>query len=62
LTCGFVAEIAVRIAQELFDYLDAPVTRVGTLNTPVGYAPSLEEAILPNPKKVLKAILDVAEY
>jgi len=62
LTCGFGAEIAARIAQELFDYLDAPVTRVGALDTPVGYAPSLEEATLPGPKKVLKAILDVAEY
>ncbi len=62
LTCGFGAEIAARVAQELFDYLDAPVTRVGALDTPVGYAPSLEEAILPSPKKVLKAILEVAEY
>ncbi len=62
LTCGFGAEIAARVAQELFDYLDAPVTRVGALDTPVGYAPTLEEAILPSPKKVLKAILDVAEY
>ncbi|HEU4435906.1 MAG TPA: transketolase C-terminal domain-containing protein, partial [candidate division Zixibacteria bacterium] len=62
LTCGFGAEIAARVAQELFDYLDAPVTRVGALDTPVGYAPTLEEAILPSPKKVLKAIMDVAEY
>jgi 2-oxoisovalerate dehydrogenase E1 component len=62
LTCGFGAEIAARVAQELFDQLDAPVRRVAALDTPVAYAPELEEAILPQPADILNAILDTARY
>jgi 2-oxoisovalerate dehydrogenase E1 component len=62
LTCGFGAEIAARISEELFEYLDAPVTRVGAMDTPVAYAPELEEAILPQTDDLLKAIEKVAEY
>ncbi|MGB7217470.1 MAG: dehydrogenase E1 component subunit alpha/beta [Vicinamibacterales bacterium] len=62
LLCGFGAEIAARVAGELFQYLDAPVARVGALNTPVAYAPDLEEAILPQPADVLKAIRETARY
>ena len=62
LTCGFGAEIAARISQELFDYLDAPVTRVASLDCPVAYAPVLEEAILPGSADVLKAIRKIVAY
>jgi 2-oxoisovalerate dehydrogenase E1 component len=60
--CGFGAEIAARIAGELFEHLDAPVRRVGALNTPVAYNPDLEEAILPQSSDVLKAIRETARY
>jgi 2-oxoisovalerate dehydrogenase E1 component len=62
LTCGFGAEIAARISEELFDYLDAPVRRVAALDCPVAYAPVLEERILPGTSDVLKAIKAQAEY
>jgi len=62
LSWGYGAEIAARISSELFEYLDAPVRRVGALDTFVGYAPTLEEAILPQSADVLKAIVEVNGY
>jgi 2-oxoisovalerate dehydrogenase E1 component len=62
LTCGFGAEIAARIAGELFQYLDAPIKRVGALDAPVAYSPELEEAILPQTHDILKAIKDTVSY
>ncbi|MBI4460678.1 MAG: dehydrogenase E1 component subunit alpha/beta [Acidobacteria bacterium] len=60
LAWGFGAEIAARIADELFDHLDAPVKRVGALDTFVGYHPNLEKAILPQAsdlENVMRALL-----
>ncbi|CAN5855315.1 dehydrogenase E1 component subunit alpha/beta [soil metagenome] len=62
LTCGFGAEIAARIGEELFEHLDAPVKRVAALDTPVAYCPDLEEVILPQSADVLKAIIQTARY
>jgi 2-oxoisovalerate dehydrogenase E1 component len=62
LTCGFGAEIAARIGEELFGELDAPVTRVAAMDCPVAYCPDLEEAILPQSADVLAAIKSLAAY
>jgi len=62
LTCGFGAEIAARVAAELFDELDAPVRRVGALDCPVAYSPILEEAILPQATDILRAIRETATF
>ena len=62
LTCGFGAEIAARIADELFGELDAPVRRVAAMDCPVAYSPDLERAILPQSADVLKAIQQTARY
>ncbi|MEP7116358.1 MAG: dehydrogenase E1 component subunit alpha/beta, partial [Acidobacteriota bacterium] len=62
VTCGFGAEIAARIGDELFDDLDAPVKRVGAMDCPVAYYPDLEEAILPQTSDVLAAIRKLAAY
>jgi 2-oxoisovalerate dehydrogenase E1 component len=62
LTCGFGAELAARIASDLFEHLDAPVRRVAAIDCPVAYAPDLEEEILPQAADVLAAIRDTAAY
>jgi pyruvate dehydrogenase E1 component beta subunit len=53
---GFGAEIAARIAEDCFDHLDAPVTRVGGLNVPMPYARVLELQCIPDEHDVLAAV------
>jgi 2-oxoisovalerate dehydrogenase E1 component len=62
LSFGYGAEIAARVADELFEHLDAPVRRVAALDTFVGYAPQLEDAILPQVADVAKAISELHSY
>ncbi len=59
---GYGAEIAARIADELFEYLDAPVRRIGALDTFVAYHPVLENAILPQVEDVLTGIRELSRY
>jgi pyruvate dehydrogenase E1 component beta subunit len=53
------SEIAFKVQKDAFDYLDAPVKRVTSLDTPMAYAPTLVEAYLPNKDKVIKAVKEV---
>jgi 2-oxoisovalerate dehydrogenase E1 component len=59
---GIGAEIAARVADELFEWLDGPVRRVASLDTWVAYAPSLEDATLPRTEDVIEALVELAEY
>lgn len=56
---GFAGEISAIINEDMFDLLDAPVVRVGALNTPVPFAPVLEQYYLPNSKDIIKAIKEI---
>ena len=62
ISWGYGAELAARIADELFEDLDAPVKRIGSMDTFVAYQPVLEAAILPQPDDILKAIVDLKAY
>ena len=63
LTQGFGAEIAAFIAEHCFQYLDAPVMRLGALDVAaVPYADNLEDAVLPNDKKVYDALKELAQF
>ena len=62
LSFGIGAEVAARIADELFPWLDGPVRRVAALDTWVAFSPQLEKAILPQADDVLDAILRLAGY
>jgi len=62
LSWGYGAEIAARIGDELFHDLDAPVRRVGAMDTFVAYQPLLEDVILPQPEKLFAAMSDLAAF
>ena len=59
---GYGAEIAARIADELFEDLDAPVKRVAAMDSFVAYQPVLEDAILPQPEDILRAIVELRAF
>jgi len=58
-TSGFGAEIAARIADEAFGYLDAPIKRIGTLDCPIPFNPKLEDYVIPNEHNIWAAALEV---
>ena len=59
---GYGAEIASRISDELFEWLDGPVRRIGATDTFVGYAPQLEEATLPTPATIAAEMRKLLDY
>jgi 2-oxoisovalerate dehydrogenase E1 component len=62
LSWGYGAEIAARIADELFDQLDAPVRRVAATDTFCAYQPKLEDEILPQTEDIVSAVRELAAY
>src|SRR5277367_2169854 len=61
-TGGIAGEIAAILCEKAFGYLDGPLVRVTSLDTPVPYAPPLEEYFLPNAKKIFAAAKELARY
>ena len=57
--CGIGAELAYRIGEKAFDYLDAPVARVAALQTPVPYSKVLENKMLPSQERIISAVKKV---
>src|SRR5205807_9636628 len=62
MSWGYGGEIAARIADECFPWLDAPVRRVASTDTFVGYAPQLEDATLPQVDDITRACEDIAKF
>ena len=62
LSWGYGAEIAARIADELFDQLDAPVKRIAAMDTFCAYQPKLEDVILPQSQNVIDTVKQLLEY
>ena len=62
ISYGYGAELAARISDELFEYLDAPVRRIGATDTFVAYAPQVEDFILPQSEDVEKAVRELMKY
>ncbi len=62
LTGGIGGEVAAIIAENAFEYLDAPIRRLAAMDTHTAFAPSLEQAILPNTNKIVDAIRNLAAY
>jgi 2-oxoisovalerate dehydrogenase E1 component len=62
LSFGMGAEVAARIASDLFTWLDGPVRRVAALDTWVAYSPEVEDRTLPQTADVLAGILELASF
>jgi 2-oxoisovalerate dehydrogenase E1 component beta subunit len=61
-TGGIGGEIAAMLAEEAFEWLDAPVVRVASIDTPVPYSPPLEDYYLPQMRDVVSAARKLAGY
>jgi 2-oxoisovalerate dehydrogenase E1 component beta subunit len=61
-TGGIAGEIAMRVNEKAFEYLDAPIARVTSIDTPVPYAPPLEDYFLPQVADIVTACRYLAKY
>ncbi len=61
-TCGVAAEIAQRIMENAFDYLDAPIERVCTKQVPIPFSPTLESFVVPNENNIKDAVYKVMNF
>ena len=61
-TGGIGGEIAAMLAEEAFEWLDAPVIRIASIDTPVPYSPPIEDYYLPQTKDVVDAARKLAAY
>ena len=61
-TGGFGGELAARVADRAFEYLDGPIRRVTFPDLPVPFHPALEAACLPNVDKITQVVRDLAKY
>jgi 2-oxoisovalerate dehydrogenase E1 component len=62
ISWGYGAEIAARVAEELFEFLDAPVRRLAGKDVYIPYHPRLEEAVLPQPAEIVRIAREIAAY
>jgi pyruvate/2-oxoglutarate/acetoin dehydrogenase E1 component len=58
-TAGVSAEIAAVVAEEAIDYLDAPIKRVAELDTPIPFSPPLENFVIPDENRIIKAVKEI---
>jgi pyruvate dehydrogenase E1 component beta subunit len=56
LTCSVASEVAARIAENCFDYLDKPIMRIGAMECPMPFAPDLEKYVLPDVDKIVEKV------
>jgi 2-oxoisovalerate dehydrogenase E1 component beta subunit len=61
-TGGIAGEIAMRVSEKAFEWLDAPVLRVTALDTPVPYSPPLEDYFLPQVDDIIAACRYLTDY
>jgi 2-oxoisovalerate dehydrogenase E1 component beta subunit len=61
-TCGFAAEVAARITERAFKWLDAPVMRVTAADVPTPFAPTLEQEVLPSAQRLKAAVLELLRF
>jgi 2-oxoisovalerate dehydrogenase E1 component beta subunit len=61
-TCGFAAEVATRITERAFKWLDAPVVRVTAADVPTPFAPTLEQEVLPSAQRLKAAVLELLRF